>query len=596
MSGTTRRWLAAAVVTVAGGCIGHIDGGARGPGEGTGNGPPDPGGGPGSTPGGPGSTPGGPGPSQPGPATDPACSGAPGEAPPTRVRRLTKLELGYTLLDLLGVSPALAAEIEDDSRASGFSTGEERSVSIGYAEGLERVAVAAAAELRKSVASPRFAAGCFASDGAARTCAASFIDDFGRRAFRRPVEAAERTGLLAVYDAGVTLGKAGDAADRFRSGLAWIARAVLQSPDFIYRSELGGGGAGDGAVTTLTPFETAAALSYSAIASPPDAALLEAAAAGQLRDASQIAAQGQRLLAAHPDRFAANLHRFVVEWLDIDYDSPAWNKDPAAYPGFSSALKQELRRETTLFIADWAAAGPALGRLLTTPDAFVSRTNAPVYGVASAPAALARTTLDGSQRAGLLTQAGFLGSHAHTDGSSPVRRGLAVLTRVLCKSPPPVPDNVPPLPALDRQAVKTTRQRFAQHLSAPACAACHGVFEPIGNLFEGYDGLGQFRSQENGAPVDTSGALVGGGADHSDLQLASAVALGPALADSAEVHACAATQLLRYLQGRADQGYDRCALAGATRKFQEQGLDARALFLALVASSSTTTRTVRSAP
>jgi hypothetical protein len=261
---------------------------------------------------------------------------------------------------------------------------------------------------------------------------------------------------------------------------------------------------------------------------------------------------------------------------------------------FSPALKDELRRETGMFLDDWTAGGPGLMRLLTTTDAFVSRTNAPVYGVQSAATALVKTALDGSQRAGLLTSAGFLGSHAHADGGSPVLRGLAVLTRLLCQSPPPVPDNVPPLPALDKQAVKTTRQRFARHLGSPTCKACHGTFEPIGDLFEGYDGLGRFRTEENGEPVDTSGGIVGSLA--SDATLPSAVALGGALAASPEVHACVSRQLFRYLLGRSEQAYDRCALAAATAGFEAQALDVRALFLSLTASSSSTTRTVRSAP
>jgi hypothetical protein len=593
----SRRRCAIAALAVICGCKGQgqiLDSGGTRPGPGH-TGTPDPGSGgldPGvSMPGAGGQ----PGTMDPGTAMpDPACASAPSLAPPsTRVRRLTKLELGNTLVDLLGVPASLAADLEVDSRASGFSTGDERSVGIGYAEGLQRVADAAAVAMSKTIAPPAFAASCFTSDNAGRTCAATFVTDFGRRAFRRPVGADERSGLLAVYDAGVALGKMGDAGDRFRSGVGWIVRAMLASPDFIYRTELGDPAAATGATTALTPYEIAANLSYAVVASPPDATLLDAAAAGMLATPEQLAAQADRLIAARPDRFAANMRRFAVEWLGIDYDSPAWSKDAAAFPAFSPALKEELRKETALFLDDWTAGGPGLTRLFTTTDAFVSRTNAPLYGVDSAAPALTKIALDGGQRAGLLTQAGFLGSHAHADGGSPVLRGLAVLTRILCKSPPPVPDNVPPLPALDKQAVKTTRQRFARHLGSPTCKACHGTFEPLGDLFEGYDGLGRFRTEENGEPVDTSGGIVG--TDASDGELPDAVALGGALAASREVHACVSQQLFRYLLGRREQAYDRCALAAATTGLERQGLDLRALFISLTASSSSTTRTVRSA-
>src|SRR5204863_1807696 len=216
------------------------------------------------------------------------------------------------------------------------------------------------------------------------------------------------------------------------------------------------------------------------------------------------------------------------EWLSIDYDKPVWNKDAAAYPIFKPALKAAFQQETEAFLADWVDGGSSLTALLTSPTGFIGKDNAAIYGMTSAATTLQKTSLPTTQRADILTQPGFLGSTAHTDGSSPVFRGLAVMSRLLCKTPPPVPAMVPPLPPVDKTAIKTTRQRFQTHTSAAFCSGCHQFFDPMGFTFENYDGIGQWRTMENGVAVDSSGAIVGTGA--SDRPVANAVELTQALA------------------------------------------------------------------
>jgi hypothetical protein len=197
--------------------------------------------------------------------------------------------------------------------------------------------------------------------------------------------------------------------------------------------------------------------------------------------------------------------------------------------------------------------------------------------------------LPADQRAGILTQAGFLGSTAHTDGSSPVLRGLAIMSRLLCNTAPPIPANVPPLPPADKSAATTTRMRFQQHTSAAACAACHKVFDPMGMALEGYDAIGQYRTQENGVPVDASGALVGAGG--ADVPVTGGVALAQALAASPAVHACFARQVFRYDLGRVDTPADACALADVTKTYKGKNLDLRELLVALAMSPAFATRT-----
>jgi hypothetical protein len=216
-------------------------------------------------------------------------------------------------------------------------------------------------------------------------------------------------------------------------------------------------------------------------------------------------------------------------------------------------------------IDDWAVGpnGTHLHRLLTEPSTFVSPINAPVYGVSTSSAGFERVKLDATRRAGILTLGGFLGSTSHTSATSPVLRGKAILQRVLCRDVPPPPPDVPALPLPNRDTGGTTRARYELHLSDKSCSGCHALFDPMGFAFEAYDVLGAYRTEENGAAVDSSGALVE--ADGTLVPVSSAVELVHLLAESREVRACAARQIFRFTLGREEEQGDACLLQEVTR-------------------------------
>jgi hypothetical protein len=516
------------------------------------------------------------------------CQGA--NAAPTlsaRIRRLTRLEIENTLSDLLGeTSGALAQDLEADTFAIGYSTGDERGVSSNYVDALKTVAERAAAELSSAPEYSVLDSNCFASETSSTACVRTFIEAFGARAWRRPLEAVEVDGLFRVYGAGRATTAETTEQAKVLAGFDYAVRAVLQSSHFIFRTELGQPGA-SGATVPLAPYEAAAALAYGLTASPPDAELLEEARNDRLSTAEQLGAQGRRLLASRPERFARQAERFVREWLSIDLDSPAWNKDGELYAEATPALKAALHEETELYLRDWAQ-GASLETLLTAPRGFVSSENALIYGLSSASSDFTATELDPAQRAGVLTLPSFLGSRAHTDASSPVVRGTAILRQLLCREPPPVPAMVPPLPPADQSAAKTTRERFEQHTSVAFCAACHQMFDPMGYAFEHYDAIGRYRDQENGTPIDSSGAIVG--TESSDGPVANAIELSARLAASPEVHACFTRQAYRFTVGRKETDADACALKASAQQFETQGLDVRELMLALLTSPGTLER------
>ena len=190
-------------------------------------------------------------------------------------------------------------------------------------------------------------------------------------------------------------------------------------------------------------------------------------------------------------------------------------------------------------------------------------------------------TLPATQRGGLLTLAGFLTVTGATDGSSPVRRGHAVLTRLLCGVLPDPPANVPP-PQPPTTGL-TTRQRFTEHDQNACTGGCHSAMDPIGFGFEHYDGVGQYRTTDQSLPVDSSGSIT---LDGQTQTFPDAVALGQMLAASPQVQTCFATQWMRYALNRWDTSADLASIQGATSAFQAAGLNMRDL-IAAVATSRT---------
>jgi hypothetical protein len=496
--------------------------------------------------------------------------------PPSRVVRLSKLEIQNSVADLLVT--ARTVELPDDAKFLNFSSNAEALVTSPFGNALKTTAEVLAAEFRASLKPSDFGANCTTSDANARGCATTFISRYGRKAFRRPLEPTEVDGLLAVYDAGRETGTDGDVQDRFEAGLDYTLRAILQSPDFVYRAELGDSSG------SLSSYEVASSLSYMVAASPPDEALLSAAAEGRLASATALEEHARRLLGEMPERFAAQERRFVREWLGIDFSSPAWDKSTAIYPLFSAALKSAIDQETDLYLDDWVAQGPTLTSLLTRSDTFIDSVNAPLYGLTAGPGPMTKVALDPAQRAGILTMPAFLGTLAHGDSSSPILRGVSIVRQVMCLTIQAPPPNVPQLPPVTDTSFTTTRDRVEKHVASGSCNNCHGKINPIGYAFESYDGLGVYRTTENGYPVDSSGAIVGTGS--SDQPVKNAIELTRALLGSAEVQECFSRQVFRNAFGRQDTPRDECTVRDATAAYKAQGLDVRELLVSLIRSQT----------
>jgi hypothetical protein len=486
---------------------------------------------------------------------------------PTPLQRLTREQYQRSVRDLLGLAEVDVSALAEDEKAGPFASNSSAQPSElvieQYLTTAEQNAKAAETTLLA-----RIDCDWAASEAA---CATQFIATFGRRVYRRPLESAELHAYAALHASYADLGR--DAALRV------VAQTMLGSPHFLYHVELAPPAAGK-PTAALDDYELAARLSFFLTGSTPDDALLDAAQNGELRDDADLRGHALRLL--NDARASRSFESFHVQWLDLAKLS-ALDKDPEVYPAFDATLAQAMRDETVRFVEHVMRKDTArLETLLTAPYSLIDGPLFALYGVAE-PAAHKVSTpvqLDPTQRAGLLTQAGFLAVHGHVNQSAPVQRGKVILENLLCQSlssPPPDVNVTPPDPSPDA----TTRERFEQHRSDPRCSGCHLPIDGIGMGFENYDGIGAFRSREGAREVDAHGALLG---TDIDGKFDGAVDLAHRLAGSAAVHDCVATQWLRFALGRLESTRDACTLEALRSDFRASRGDLRQLLVEIAVS------------
>ena len=469
---------------------------------------------------------------------------------PARVRRLSNRELDNSVRDLLGTTTSVSTWLPPDTRQSGFTQSADQRVDGTYGGQLQIAAEALAEEAVASRLDTLIACN-YTVD--ARGCAATFIDDFAARAFRRPLIDEERSGLLVVYDTGAGgVDENGEAIGTFPDGIEAVIRAVLMSGSFLYVTELGKGEASE--LLDLDPYETASQLSYLVTGAPPDLELLGAAAQDGLRTADEREAHARRLLAENPHALE-QLARALKEWLGLDQLANIDRESSVDAP--FSTLSPLFDSETDAFIAEVVAHGDGtLGMLLTADFTMVDANLASFYGVPyDATTGWARASLGDTPRRGLLSQASFLSTYASNapPGSSPVKRGKAVLNQMLCNdiqfpTDPEVAMQAAMTPPAD--GTTTTRERFEQHATNPACSGCHKLLDGIGFAFENFDQVGNYRSTENGKPVDASGELSGSDVDGAYENAAGLVAR---LASSEQVHRCFAKNFFRFASAQTSE-------------------------------------------
>lgn len=487
---------------------------------------------------------------------------SPGVAP---LRRLTQSEYNNTVRDLLGDTSSPANAFPPDQKVGDFSnTAVALTVSPLLAQSYETAAEQLATT---AVGNLSTLSSCDPAATGETQCATQFIQTFGQRAFRRPVTQDETTTLLALYQANRS------GAD-YKNGIQSVIEAILQSAPFLYRPEFGVPGGAQGGVVPLTSYEMASRLSYFFWGSMPDDALFAAASGDQLRSPAQIAMQAARLLADAKAQPAVS--QFFGEWLGVDSIANA-PKDPVTYPEYTSDVRTAMQQETLAFV-DWVMwkSDAKLGTLLTAPVSFLNQSLAQVYGVSGVTGtALQQVQLDATQRAGVVTQGAVMAILAKPDRSSPVLRGKFVREKLLCQTISPPPQNIVITPPSVMPGV-STRQLFSMHATVEPCKSCHSLMDPVGFGFEHYDGIGRWRTLDQGQPVDASGTLTASDVNGS---FSGAVDLAHKLAQSQEVSDCMAVEWFRYAMGRGETTDDACSLQSLKQGFTKSQANIRDLLV-----------------
>ena len=562
-----RRPLRASILSLAlaASCTGSIGGQAPG-----GNTPPDRGGGdqtgPGPKPmtGGTGGNPGpGPGPDQPPPM---GCGLA--------ARRIWALTPDQFARSVKALFPA--AKLGDGLGSTlavqdGFSNEAGRlDMTEPHVGQLLQIAWQVAAD---AAADPGKLAACLAQPTVDAACVKGFVSDFAPRAFRRDLEASEIDGLVTHFQKQQQVGDV-------RFAVQELLAAILTSPNFVYRTELG---TGTGSAVTLTAFEKASALSYFLTDGPPDAQLLAAARAKGLETAAQIEAQTRRLVAQAGN--ALGLVKFFHESFVLD-DVAVVAKDAKRFPEWKAQLATDLAGESDAFLRQvlWGE-DAKLSTLLAANFSMVNGRLATFYGTGDTAAGetYKKTTWPAGQRAGLLTQAGFMSTFAKENDTDVVGRGKFVREALLCQALPPPPANVnavPPPP----DGKRTQRERMGQHSADSTCSGCHALMDPLGLAFERYDGIGKYRTMDVGQQLDTSGKLTGAEPEGAPFQ--DAVGLMGLLAKSPTVKRCFLETAFRYALGRAAGSLDACTLDRLSQRFAASDGDMIDLTVAITTDES----------
>jgi hypothetical protein len=405
-------------------------------------------------------------------------------------------------------------------------------------------------------------------------CARTILSTLARRAFRRPVTAADLQVPLTFY-------RDARAEGGFEAGIEMAVRAILASTEFLFRVERDPRGLAPNTAYRVSDLELASRLSFFLWSSIPDDQLLGLAIDGKLRQPAVLEQQVRRMLA--DSRSEALVTNFAGQWLYLRNLATA-SPDARLFPDFDDNLRQAFRRETELFFESIVDEDRNVLDLLRARYTFVNERLARHYGIPNVYGSRFRRVAlgDDSVRGGLLSHGSILTVTSYSTRTSPVLRGKWVLENIVGTPPPPPPPNVPPLMEnIGSGKVLSMRERMAQHRVNPACSGCHQLMDPTGLSMENFDAIGRWRTRtEAGTAVDSSGGLPGGSTFEGVAGLRTALLARPELFVNTVTE-----KLMTYALGRGLEYYDAPAVRGIVHDAHDHDYRFSSLVLGIVNSS-----------
>lgn len=496
---------------------------------------------------------------------------------PSVIRRMTRVEYGNTVRDLLGATMPVASSFPTEEKRLGF---DNNASALTVSPLLAEQYLLAAEKLASDVVTNNLSriVPCDPVKDGVDPCGEQFITSFGKKAYRRPLAADEVALLTSLFNVGKTTD--------FNTGVRLVVAAALQSPQFLYRVETGlppkgtdpkvaDPSGGSSSVVRLDAWEMASRLSYLLWRTMPDDELFRAAEMGKLTTTADINAQVTRMLSMNQARDMVG--KFHHQWLHLG-ELDSIEKNESIFEGFTPAVARLMQQETHKLLDHlvWDGDG-TFESLFSVPFTFVNGPLAAYYGIAGVTGNDFVKVQSPAERGGLLTQGGLLSLLAKDNQTSPILRGEFVREQLFCEELPPPPPDIDIVPP-ELSSMLTTRERFAQHSKDPACSGCHALMDPIGLGFEHFDGGGKYRTSENGRQVDATGNIKG-----TDVEgpFNGVLELQKKLAKSDQVRQCVITGWFRYAYGRGETDADDCSLEKIQTQFAAGGYKVKDLLVAL---------------
>lgn len=502
------------------------------------------------------------------------------------IRRLTHSQYNNTVRDLLGDQTRPADGFPKEDFVHGFKNAAE-------AQGIPPLLAEAYSEAAERAARGAFRGGdhqglitCTPAGAADTACAETFVREFGAKAFRRPLNEQETgvyTGLLRQEAARL---------NDFLGGAQIVVEAMLQSPNFLFRTE-------HGPESEFGQYETASRLSYFLWDTMPSDELRAKAEAGRLGTVAEVEAAAREML--QDPRARASMDEFLAQWLRFDRALTA-TRERRLFGDFNSELAAAMTEETRQLFGYLVWEDKDFRQFFSADYTFPSSALAALYGMPQPAEEFARVAYpEDSGRAGVLGHGTILTLTSTPSDTSPTGRGVFIREHFLCQVVPPPPPGVnTTLPEVTEAKPLTNRQRLAIHLNSAPCQSCHRLIDPIGVGFEQYDAIGRHRDkltlefrkggEEEGEDdkekvivdldLDTSAHV--SGIENSDFSTPKE--LGKILADDPTCQRCVVKQLFRYAMGREEKAGDQPAIDAMLARFQSTGFQFRELMIALVKS------------
>ena len=408
-------------------------------------------------------------------------------------------------------------------------------------------------------------------------CAERIVSAFVRRAYRRPVVAADWAKPLKFYHEAKEAGG-------FEAGIGSALSAILVSPEFLFRIERDPADLAPETTYRISDVELASRLSFFLWSSIPDEELLAIAQRGELHRPKVLESQVRRMLA--DPRSISLVENFAAQWLHLR-NLESFTPDLRLFPDFDDNLREAFRRETELHFEALLREDRTVLDLIKTDHTFLNERLAKHYGIPNVYGSrFRRVALDSeSRRGGLLRQGSILTVTSYATRTSPVIRGHWLLGNLLGTPPPPPPANIPNLKENTVSETLPMRARLSAHRANAACASCHDLMDPVGFALENFDAIGRWRLTENGLPIDASGGLPDGSRFNGVTGLEDALLKHPELFVGTLTE-----KLLTFALGRGMSENDAPAVRRIVRDAQRDGNHFSSIVLGIVKSSPFTLR------